>query len=107
MSGTSTVITDERTVAVVNAGYKWSTIFLTYALLADVMYRGLVFHEAAWDLLALVILSGGIHFVYQAYMKALPQSFARKVLPYLLLWGVLAAIIGAVAAFLIERLPLT
>lgn len=77
MNTTPVVVRDERSVAVENASYKWSCIFLTYALLLDGMYRGLVRQEAAWDLMAMVILSGGISTIYQARQKALPQGWAK------------------------------
>jgi hypothetical protein len=60
---------DERTVAVENASYKWACIFTTYALFIEVMYRGAVRHEAAWDLLALAIAPGVICTIYQARHK--------------------------------------
>jgi len=41
---------DERTVAVENASYRWACTFVSFALLIDVMYRGAVRNEAAWDL---------------------------------------------------------
>ena len=56
MSTIPTVERDERTVAVENASYKWAYILLIFALLIDVVYRGMVRQEAAWDLLALVIV---------------------------------------------------
>ena len=62
---------DERTVAVENASYKSAYIFITFALLIDVMYRGLVRNEAAWDLMALVVAGGVIGAVYQARQKTL------------------------------------
>ena len=52
MSTTPTVKRDERTVAVENTGYKWAYILVSFALLIDVMYRGMVRQEAAWDNIA-------------------------------------------------------
>jgi len=57
---------DERTVAVVNASYRWGFSFLLFALLFDISFRGLLRNEAAWDLMALVIVSSGISTIYQA-----------------------------------------
>jgi hypothetical protein len=56
---------DERTIAVENAGYRWSYLVLSFGLLLLVMYRSLVRHEAAWDLLGLVILGGAVNALYQ------------------------------------------
>jgi hypothetical protein len=66
MSTPQVVERDERTAAVENASYRWAYAVLTYALLLDVMYRSLFRHEAAWDLMALVIVGGAICTVYQA-----------------------------------------
>lgn len=60
-----------RTVAVENNSYKWAYIFIIFALLIDVMFRGLVRNEAAWDLMALVIVGGAVCAVYQARQKTL------------------------------------
>jgi len=50
------VTRDERTVAVENVSSRWGLTFLLFALLVDVAYRGVVYNEAAWDLMALVIV---------------------------------------------------
>jgi hypothetical protein len=92
MSTTQVVQRDERTVAVENAGYRWAYGVLTYALLVDVMYRGLFRHEAAWDLMALVIVGGAICTVYQARQKTLGHGWVMKV--------VLVCFIAAVLAFI-------
>ena len=73
MSAHQEVKRDERTVAVENAGYKWACVFVTYALLIDMVCRGVFFHEQAWDLFALAIVPGAICFVYLARQKALPS----------------------------------
>jgi hypothetical protein len=76
MSTHQSVERDERTVVVENASYKWAVTFITFALLVDVVYRGAVRNEAAWDLMALAILSGVICTVYQARHKTLPGWMA-------------------------------
>ena len=86
------VVRDERTEMVENSGYKWAFVFLMYALLIDVGYRGLVRNEAAWDLLALVCVSTFITSVYQARQKALPRGWGRTAVLTALLGGVVAAI---------------
>ena len=47
MTGTREVVRDERTVVVEAASYRLAYVFVTYALLVDVMYRGLVRREAS------------------------------------------------------------
>ena len=86
---------DERTVAVENASYKWACTFLTFALLIDVMYRAWVHDEAAWDLLALVVLGGAIATVYQARHKTLPRVWGN---PATLIGCVVSVVVAAIAA---------
>jgi hypothetical protein len=62
---TSAVDRDERTIAVENASYRWAYLFLSFGLLAAVGYRSFAAGEAAWDLLALVVLGGGVAAAYQ------------------------------------------
>lgn len=66
MNAVGSVGRDERTVAVERAGSHRAYLFLSYCLLLDVAYRAFVRHEAAWDLMALVILGGGVSAAYQA-----------------------------------------
>ena len=87
MSTHKSVERDERTVAVENASYRWAYLLLTYALLVDVVYRGIVRHEAAWDLLALVIVGGAVCTMYQARQKTLTHGWLKK--------GALIALLGA------------
>jgi hypothetical protein len=87
---------DERTLAVENASYRWACSLLTFALLVDVMYRGLVRHEAAWDLMALVVVSGVVATVYQARQKILTRGWVMKVV----LLACFAGIVGAIIAYL-------
>jgi len=56
---------DERTIAVENAGYRWSNLVLSFGLLLLTLYRSLIRHEAAWDLLGLVIVGGVVNVAYQ------------------------------------------
>ena len=99
MSTPQAVERDERTVAVENASYRWAYLVLTYALLVDVMYRGLFRHEAAWDLMALVIVGGAICAVYQARQKTLAHGWVMK--------AVLGAVVAAVIAFVAAVLATT
>ena len=96
MSTQQSVGRDERTTTVENASYKWGYILLTYALFIDVMYRGAVRNEAAWDLLALVVVSSGISTVYQARQKTLPGWIAVFLV---CLAGVAATLIAAMYHF--------
>jgi hypothetical protein len=86
---------DERTVAVVNASSRWALNFVLFALLVDVIYRGAVRNEAAWDLFALVIIGSGISTVHLARQKVLGQVFGWKIA---IISIVVAMVVGAVIA---------
>ena len=94
MSTSQTVERDERTTAVENASYRWAYLLLTYALLVDVMYRGLVRREATWDLMALVIVGGAVCTVYQFRQKILTHGWAKKVVLVACIAGVIATILA-------------
>ncbi len=96
MNASASVQRDERTVAVENASYRWAYMLLTFALLADVAYRGLVRREAAWDLMALVIAGGVVCTAYLAWHRVLGRHWALKAV---LAAGV-AAVVAALAALL-------
>jgi hypothetical protein len=83
---------DERTVAVENASYRWGYLMLTFSLLIDVMYRGGVRHEAAWDLLAFIVIGGGVCAFYQSRRRILAHRWAMKALLAACVAGVIAAI---------------
>lgn len=89
---------DERTVAVANASYKWACIFITFALLIDVMWRAWFLDEAAWDLLALVVVSGAIATMYQARHRILGQFLVRKAVLLALLGGVIGFVVAVILA---------
>jgi hypothetical protein len=92
MNTHQTVTRDERTVAVENVSSRWGFTFLLFALLVDVAYRGVVYHEAAWDLMALVIVSSGFLTIYGAQQKTLPT---RTAVLGVCLAGLAAAMIAA------------
>jgi len=94
MSTPEIVERDERTVAVENASYRWAYLLLTYTLLVDVMYRSLVHHEAAWDLMALVIVGGVVCTLYQARLKILAHGWVMKVVLVACIAGVIAAVLA-------------
>jgi hypothetical protein len=96
MSTTLLVENDERTAAVENAGFRWAYILLSFALLVDVMYRGMFRHEAAWDLLALAIVGGAVCTVHQARLKTLPNGWAWQGALIACVAGVIGAIVAAV-----------
>ena len=72
---TPSVFRDERTTAIEDASYRIAYLVVSYGLLVVVAYRGFVFQESNWDLLALVILSGIIATIYQGAKKVLSRRW--------------------------------
>jgi hypothetical protein len=102
MSTPQSVIRDERTVAVENASYRWAYSLLAYALLVDVMCRALFRHEAAWDLMAMVVVGGVVATVYQTRQRTLAQGWVMKVV----LLSCVAAVFAAILAMTLSWLRL-
>jgi len=92
MSATPEVESDERTVAVENASYRWGWFLLYVGVLYDGCYRVYVRQEAPIDLLALAIGSAAFCTLYQARRKALTHGRFKKMLVIGLIFGVLGAI---------------
>lgn len=90
---------DERTTFIENASYKFGYNFIAFAILFDVMYRGMRFSEAPWDLLFIVIISGFVMTVYQYKQKILVKSWVRTVA----LTSVIAFILAFLLAFIIKK----
>ncbi|MDP8244687.1 MAG: DUF6442 family protein [Candidatus Hinthialibacter antarcticus] len=98
MNEQPTVMHDERTHAVENAGYKWAYIFMSFGMLIDVMIRSFIFEQAAWDLLAFVVLGGAVATFHQYRQNALPQRYAKGAIIVVILSGVIAFIVAAILA---------
>lgn len=91
----STVIVerDERTVAVENASYRLTYMFLAFGLLGVVAVRSFVWKETSWDLLALVVVSGFVSTGYQAFHQVLNRQWV---------WGICATMaVAAVMAIIL------
>jgi hypothetical protein len=82
---------DERTLAVENAGYRWSYIGLAMGVLVVVAYRGWLYHQSSWDLLALVVLSGGFNAAYQGRKQVLARGWVVMTVVTFVVAGVVAA----------------
>ena len=81
MSTDQNVKIDERTEAVASQAIARGYVFITVALLIDFMYRRFVFHEEAWDLFVMLVVSGAIGTVYMVRHKGwdVGESFGWKV----------------------------
>lgn len=82
---------DERTQAVENAGYRWSYLVLTFGVLVISAYRSLALHEATWDLIALVVVAGGVQAAYQVSRRVVYPRWAVMGLVTLVVGAALAA----------------
>lgn len=69
------VLRDERTVATENASYRWAYLFLAFGLLVSAAWRAFANDETAWDLLALVIVSGVVTATYQGTRGVLTRRW--------------------------------
>jgi len=98
MTGINSVVRDERTVVVEDASYRFAYIFITYALLLDVMYRSVVRQEASWELLAIVIIGGAVSTVYQWRRKILTRHSLKLAVVTMGVAGIVAALIAVAAA---------
>ena len=93
MSAQQSVVRDERTVAVEKTSSQWAYSFLVFALLIDVVYRGIVRHEAAWDLFALVMVASGISTVHQIRQKIWTRRWVRDAVLIACVGGVVAVVV--------------
>jgi hypothetical protein len=90
------VLRDERTVAAENASYRWAYLVLSFGLLAATAWRSLVADQPAWDLLALVLVGGGVAAVHQGRARVLGARWA--------LLSLAAALVAAAAVALLAML---
>ena len=67
----NTVDRDERTIAIENAGFRWSYLVLSFGLPAIVMSRSLSRDQSSWNLLALVVPGGVADAGYQGLHRVL------------------------------------
>lgn len=87
---------DERTTAIENAGYRWSYLVLSFGLLAIVAVRSFARGQQSWDMLALVLLGGGVNAGYQGLHRVLYKRWV--ILSLVTLLG--AAVLGVVMVVL-------
>lgn len=90
---------DERTTFIENASYKFGYNFIAFALLLDVIYRGIRFNEAPWDLLVITIISGFVMTIYQYKQKILGKTWLKTIA----LTFVIAFILALLLAFTIKK----
>ena len=87
-------VRDERELRMDLAADRLSYTVLTFGLLIVVAYRGFANDESAWDLLALVILSGLVGVVYRARERVV----SRRWMAALAVTGLIAFAVAAIVA---------
>ena len=100
-------VVDERTKAIANQGDAYTARFMLFAVLIDVIIRGLELNNpitsANWDLMFIVIVGGLISTVYQIKNKIMfNRPFSRSLLFIICLMG-LCAIIAMLAVYFIKK----
>ncbi|MCA9230246.1 MAG: hypothetical protein KDA57_06320 [Planctomycetales bacterium] len=88
---------DERSAAVAYKANTWGLNCVTFALLLDVVCRGWFLNEAAWDLLAIILVGGVISMAYMAKHQVLGQVFGWKPA---IISVVVAAVVAAVSSLI-------
>lgn len=83
------VLRDERTEVIENASYRLAYQIVAFGALIVVAYRGFLYQQNLWDLMALVVVSSAVATLYQSGKKVLPPGWVR-----------MAAILFAVSAIL-------
>jgi len=99
MSLTPEVEHDERTTPVANAGGTWAFNFVAFALMIDVLYRGVFRHEAALELMAFISGGGAVSAIYQIRQKTWKRGWKGAVELVILIAGFILAMIFAVIDF--------
>lgn len=98
-------IVDERTKAVVYQGDAYTGRFMLFAVLIDVVLRGLKpnipFIDSNWDLLLIVIIGGFISTAYQIKNKVIFNRPLSKSFNFVILLIGFSALIGFIVAYLL------
>jgi len=81
---------DERTTIVENASFSLAYKFVGFALLIDVAYRAYTKGDGAWDLLAILIISGFLTTAYQIRNKIVNKGWASTFVLAIMVAGLIA-----------------
>jgi hypothetical protein len=84
---------DEREVAIELAADRLAYLVLAFGILAVLIYRSALLHQASWDLLALVVISGVVKVSYRIWHRAFGARLAIPALAAI----ALAAFVAVVA----------
>lgn len=87
-----------RTNSILNTANSLGYAVVLFALLADIMVRSIIYHEGAWDLFAIIFLSGGVSIAYAIYHRCWRNVITRKTIVVAAVSGIIAAIVGSLVA---------
>ena len=73
-----TIERDERTIAVENAGYRWSYLLLAFGVLGLAAFRSFALHQSTLDLIVMVVMSGVLSSAYQVSPNAQLRRPVRR-----------------------------
>jgi hypothetical protein len=91
-------VIDERAVAVAGGSHRLAWMVLFFGCLIDIVVRGLVLNEIAWDLVALALASSVVGGLYMRAKNV--QMLSRRQTLVLLIGAVVAAAVAAMFAVL-------
>jgi hypothetical protein len=99
-------IVDERTRAIVNQGDAYTARFMLFALLIDIVIRGLLvdapFLNSNWDLMLIVIVGGFISTVYQIKSKVIFNRPFTKSFIFVTMLISLSALFAIILTYLLK-----
>ena len=85
---------DERTIAIENAGYRWSYLVLSFGILAIIAFRWFLGESMPWEFLALVVISGGVNAAIQAWHQTVFKRWVGLALATATAGGAIAALLA-------------
>lgn len=99
-------IVDERTKAIVNQGDAYTGRFMLFALLVDVVIRGLKFDvpfiNSNWDLMLIVIVGGFISTAFQIKGKVIFNRPFSKSFKFIILLMGLSAVLASMLTYVLK-----
>ena len=90
----STPHSNEPTLLVEGASFRWAYLFISFGLLGLAAYRSVVWRESPWDLLLLVVLGGGVPAAYQGYHQVLTSRWVLTMFAATLVGAAVAALLA-------------
>lgn len=99
-------IVDERTKAIVNQGDAYTGRFVLFALLIDVVIRGLKydvpFINSNWDLMLIVIVGGFISTAFQIKNRVIFNRPFSKSFKFIILLMGLSAVLASMLTYILK-----